>query len=161
MSRFHIAQVNIGRLAAPLDDPRIDDFRNNLERINLLAESQPGFVWRAKDDSGGAATDIRISDNPLDLLNASVWESVEQLAAFVYRTDHVHIFRRGHEFFERSDVPIAALWWIPAGHVPPVAECLERLEHLRAHGPTPHAFDFRNRFPARDAAADGGIVAAS
>jgi hypothetical protein len=35
---MHLDQLNIGRLRAPIDDPIIDDFRLNLERVNALAE---------------------------------------------------------------------------------------------------------------------------
>ena len=46
MSQFHLAQINIGRLRAPIDDPMIADFKNNLDSINAQAEASPGFVWR-------------------------------------------------------------------------------------------------------------------
>ena len=147
MSAFHLAQVNVGRLLAPFDDPRIAEFRDNLERINALAEAQPGFVWRLTDESG-AATNTRAFDDERILINASVWESADHLAAFVYRTAHRDIFRRGGEWFEKKTQAVVALWWVAAGHTPSPAECVERLEHLRAHGPTPRAFDLKTRFPA-------------
>jgi hypothetical protein len=144
--RFQIAQVNVGKLVAPLDDPRIDDFRNALERINLLGEAQPGFIWRAKG-AGFDATDCRVFDDPDVLINATVWESIEHLAAFAYRTEHREFVRRRREWFQPPSEPFLALWWVPEGHIPSFDECVERLTHLRRHGPTPHAFDFRTRFP--------------
>ena len=153
--RHHLAQVNVGKLVAPLDDPRIDDFRDNLERINLLAEAQPGFVWRAVG-TGFDATDLRPFEDQDLLVNASVWESLEALAAFAYRTDHKEFVRRRHEWFQPSDQPTLVVWWLPAGETPPLEDCVARLDHLRAHGPTAHAFDFKTRFPAPAVAAAVG-----
>ena len=148
MSAFHLAQVNIGRLVAPIDDPRLDEFRGALDRINALAESQPGFIWRATG-AGNDATDIQpYADDPMIAFNASVWESVEPLAAFAYRTEHRDFVRRRAAWFAPAAEAFVALWWIPAGRQPSVAECVERLAHLRIHGATPTAFDFHVRFPA-------------
>jgi hypothetical protein len=148
VTAYHLAQVNVGRLLAPVDDPRIDDFRNALDHINALAEAQPGFVWRLTGE-GNDATDIRPDeDDPLLAINVSVWASVEELAAFAYRTEHRNYVRRRLQWFEPATQPIFALWWVPAGHTPGLAECLECLAHLRAHGPTQHAFTFKQRFEA-------------
>lgn len=155
MSGFHLAEVNVGRLLAPVDDPRIDDFRNALDRINALADAQPGFVWRLTG-AGNNATDLRPDPgDDLQAINASVWESGEHLAAFAYRTEHREFVRRRLEWFEPAGEPILALWWVAAGHRPDIAECMARLAHLRAHGPTPYAFSFAQRFPppAQEAAA--------
>jgi hypothetical protein len=148
VSGYHLAQVNVGRLLAPVDDPRIADFRGALDQINALADAQPGFVWRLKGE-GDNATDLRPDPaDDLQAVNASVWESPERLAAFVYRSEHRNFVRRRLEWFEEAAQPILALWWVPAGHTPSLDDCLERLAHLRAHGPTPHAFTFRQRFEA-------------
>jgi hypothetical protein len=142
---MHVAQLNIGRLMAPIDDPTIDDFRLNLDRINALAESSPGFVWRLQDDSGNA-TGIKVFDDELLIINMSVWESIDALADFAYRSDHVELLRRRREFFEVPGQPILCLWWIAEGRLPTTDEAIERLEHLRDNGPTPTAFTFRHRF---------------
>jgi hypothetical protein len=152
---FHLSQVNIGRLLAPVDDPRIDGFRNNLARINALADAQPGFVWRLTG-AGDDATDIRpIEADPLLAINVSLWESPEHLAAFVYRSEHREFVRRRHEWFQPATQAILALWWVAAGYRPDPVECVQRVFHVRANGPTPHAFDFKHRFaaPAEEAAA--------
>jgi len=141
----HLAQLNVGRLRAPIDDPRIDDFRNNLEPVNALAEASPGYVWRLQDESGDA-TSIKAFDDDLMILNLTVWESVDALADFTYRTGHVEFLRRRREWFEVPVDAIVCLWWIPAGTLPTVDDAIARLEHLRAHGPTPTAFTFRTRF---------------
>jgi hypothetical protein len=148
VSGYHLAQVNVGRLLAPVDDPRIADFRGALDQINALADAQPGFVWRLKGE-GDNATDLRPdAADALQAINASVWESPERLAAFVYRSEHRNFVRRRLEWFEAAAQPILALWWVPAGHTPSLDDCLERLAHLRAHGPSPHAFSFKQRFEA-------------
>lgn len=145
MTGVHLADFNIARLRAPVDDPMIDDFRNNLELINRLAEETPGFVWRLQDDSGDA-THFHPYGDPLVIVNLAVWESIDALHEFTYRTDHKDFLRRRREWFEAPTEPILALWWIPAGTLPTIEESVERLAHLREHGPTPYAFDFRTRY---------------
>ena len=147
MSGFHLAQLNVARLLAPLEAPQISGYRDNLERVNALADAAPGFLWRATGtgfDSHAAAQDI----DPWILANMSLWESAEALAAFAYRSDHRHFVRDGHQWFERQDAPYMVLWWLPPGELPQRVDAFARLDHLRAHGTTPHAFDFPARFPA-------------
>ena len=147
MSPFHIAQINIGRLVAPYDSPEIAEFVANLGRINALADAQPGFIWRLTG-AGDDATDIQAFDDPLVAMNMSVWESMEALAAFAYRSDHRLFMRRRREWFEAPTEAYMALWWVPAGHTPTPAEGRKQLEALRRDGPTPYAFSFRQPFPA-------------
>jgi hypothetical protein len=155
---WHVAQINVGRLRAPIDDPLIEGFVNALDEINALADGSPGFVWRLQDD-GGNATAVRAYPDERVIVNVSVWASVEELAGYVYRTVHGDFLRRRREWFERYGSVVFALWWIPAGTVPSVAEAVARIDHLDRHGPTPHAFTFRQRFtpdeaPAADDARD-------
>ena len=138
---MHLAQINIARLRAPIDDPSIVDFVNNLDGVNALAEASPGFVWRLKSDSGNA-TDIPFSDDPLTIVNMSVWTSVDALREFTYKGHHLEIFRRRPEWFEKPAQAPYCLWWISEGHLPTVDEARERLEHYRAHGATSRAFWF-------------------
>jgi hypothetical protein len=145
----HVAVFNIARLVAPMDDARIDDFRNGLDPINALAEESPGFVWRLQDESGNA-TNITPYPDPLVITNMAVWESIDDLAEFTYRSGHLDFLRRRREFFEHDTEAYLVLWWIPRGHVPTMDEAMARLDHLREHGPTPHAFTFRHRFEPGD-----------
>ncbi len=148
---WQLAQINIGRLLAPIDDPLIADFKNNLDRVNAIAEGHPGFVWRLTGD-GNDATGLRISDDPLVIPNMSVWTDLDSLAAFAYRnTDHRTIMRRRKEWFAHMEVYMA-LWWVPAGHRPSLGEARERLDLLEREGPTADAFTFRHPFPAPGAA---------
>ena len=142
---MHLAQLNIGRLRAPMDDPLIDDFRENLDPVNALADASPGFVWRLQDDAGNA-TGIKPFGDELEIVNLSVWESIDALADFTYRSGHTTLLRRRREFFEAPTQPILCLWWIPEGTIPTVEDAIARLEHLREHGPTATAFTFRHSF---------------
>ena len=151
MSGYHLAQINVGKLKAPIDAPETADFKNNLDRVNTLAEASPGFVWRLTGE-GNDATDLVAFDDPLIITNMSVWESPAALGAFVYRSGHLEIMRRRAEWFEPMDV-FMALWWVPAGHEPTVAEAIGRLDLLRRKGPGPEAFTFRELYPAPDAQA--------
>ena len=146
---YHLAQVNIARLVAPLDDPRIAEFVAELEPINQLAEGSPGFVWRLKSDSGNA-TDLAFNDDPLTIVNMSVWESVEALRSYVYASRHLEVFRKRANWFEKMEKPHYCLWWIPEGHIPTVAEARERLEHYQEHGATEFSFWFSQLFPVPD-----------
>jgi heme-degrading monooxygenase HmoA len=147
MRDYELAQLNIGRIVAPLDSPELSGFVARLEEINALADAAPGFVWRFQTDDGDA-TALRPFDDDQMLVNFSVWESTEALHAFVYRSLHVEVMRKRRQWFERMDQPFTVLWWVRAGHRPSVEEAIERLEHLRRHGPTPRAFTFQERFPA-------------
>jgi hypothetical protein len=142
-----VAQINVGRLIAPIDDPRIAGFVAQLEPINALADRAPGFVWRLQSDSGNA-TDIVYSDDPAMIVNMSVWESVEALRDYVYSSAHVQLFRERARWFEKLALPPYCLWWVPAGHQPSVAEGRERLEHYQRNGATPYSFWFSQRYPA-------------
>ena len=143
---FHLAQINIARLIAPLDDPKIAGFVSQLDTINAVADSAPGFVWRLKSESGNA-TDIAYNDDPFIIVNMSVWESIEALRNYAYRSDHRKVFQDRAKWFEKMDKPNYCLWWIPVGHIPTVVEGRERLEHYRVHGATPYSFWFSQRFP--------------
>jgi Domain of unknown function (DUF3291) len=150
MASYHLAQINVAHALAPLDTPLLADFMGALDDINRLAEESPGFVWRLQSDSGNA-TDVRHGDDPLFIVNMSVWQSAETLFDFVYRTLHTKIMARRREWFARPSSAFQVLWWIPAGTTPTVEEAMARLAHLQAHGPTPHAFTFKARFAAPDA----------
>ena len=149
----HLAQLNIARLRAPIDDPLIADFAGALVEVNALADAAPGFVWRLQTEEGDA-TSVRAFDDDAVIVNLSLWASLEALGDYVYRSDHTAFLRRRAEWFERMSEASVVLWWVPAGHLPDTAEAVERLEHLRAHGPTPEAFTFRQPFAAPAAGAE-------
>jgi uncharacterized protein DUF3291 len=151
MTRWWLAQVNVAHMRAPLEDPLMAGFRSQLERINALADRSPGFVWRLQSEAGDA-TSIRAYDDPLVLFNMSVWESLEALHAYVYKSDHVGPLRGRRAWFHLPQVATLALWWVQEGHRPSVGEGVAKLELLRARGTTAAAFSFRYPFPAPGAA---------
>ena len=148
MSVFHLAQVNVARLLAPLDSPQLSGFVSRLDEVNALAEAAPGFVWRLTDEGSNNATAVPIDDDGMFIVNLSVWVSIEALRAFTYSGAHLEVFKQRREWFSRLQEAAMAMWWVPAGHLPTVAEARDRLAHLRAHGPTPFAFPFGAPFPA-------------
>jgi uncharacterized protein DUF3291 len=145
--RFRLAQANVARMRAPLDDPLMEGFRSQLEAINRIADESPGFVWRLQTAEGDA-TSIRAFDDERVLFNMSVWDSIEALHAYVYRSGHVEPLRSRREWFEPLEGPSLVLWWIPEGHVPTVEEAKAKLRLLQEKGPGPEAFTFRSPFPA-------------
>lgn len=158
---YHLAQANIGRFRAPIGDAVMEGFRTQLAPINALADQSPGFVWRLQTEDGDATAIRPYPDDDLMAINMSVWESLESLRQFVYKSAHVGTLRGRREWFEQLDGPILVMWWIPAGHIPTVADAQERLAYLAEHGPTPHAFDFRTPFPAPNEQPSGGATSAS
>ncbi len=150
MPGYHLAQINVGRFIHLRDDPANADFMNALDPVNAQADTATGFVWRLVGGGNDATDLVPDAQDPQLLVNMSVWTDVEALAAFVYRNaDHLAFMRRRKEWFEKIEV-FMALWWVPVGHIPSVAEGMERVALLRANGPTAKAFTFRQTFAAPD-----------
>lgn len=145
-SDWHVAQLNVARAVAPFDDAAMADFVARLDEINGLGDGSPGFVWRLKGE-GGTSIELKIGDDPLVVVNLTVWQSIDDLFAFTYRSEHRTVFARRFDWFERWSGPSVCLWWQPAGTLPSVDDALRRLRRLEAHGPTPEAFTFKQRFP--------------
>ncbi len=143
---YELAQVNVGRLQAPLDSAQLKDFTEGLEPVNAVADQSDGFVWRLQDESGDA-TGFRILGDPELLINLSVWRDIDALTAFMYSGRHRELLKRRREFFHRLEEAVTALWWVPAGHRPTIEEAGERLVRLREQGPTAYAFSLRTTFP--------------
>ncbi len=147
MPLYHLAQLNIARMRAPIDSPEMADFVALLDSVNAVADRSPGFVWRLID-APGRPSGLDMFEDAMILVNMSVWESVETLREYVYRGLHTTPMRRRAEWFDKMNAPHMALWWVPAGHIPTLAEARERLEFLRVNGETPYAFSFKNAFAA-------------
>ena len=147
MACYHLAQINIGRFRAEPDDPVNADFMAALDAVNAQAEAAEGFIWRLTG-SGNNATDIQMFDDPLLLMNMSLWRDLASLHDFTYRTaDHTALMARRAEWFTPVH-PHLALWWVEAGHIPTPAEGVERLDMLARLGPSQDAFSFAQRFSA-------------
>jgi len=157
---WHLAQANIARMKVPIEHPSMDNFRAQLDAINALADASPGFVWRLQTAAGNA-TDIQAFDDPLLLFNMSVWQDVDALHAYTYRSAHSGPLRARREWFEPAHAPSFVLWWIPASHVPTIEEAKEKLRLIAERGPTSEAFTFRDRFAPPDTGVDTASAVSS
>lgn len=160
--RYHLAQVNIARARASLDDEVMQSFVARLDEINALAEASPGFVWRLQSEEGQSSSYLRPYEDERMLVNMSVWESVEALKDFTYRTVHKELLRDRGNWFEKFEGAYLALWWVPEGHTPGIDEMKKRLAHLEEHGPSQYAFTFKTVQPPDEsflAALDWSIFA--
>jgi hypothetical protein len=146
-AEYQLAELNVAKFRLPQDDPANADFVNNLDRVNAIAESQPGFVWRFTG-AGNDALDVQAFDDPNIASNLSVWSDLDSLVAFAFNNEaHRDIMRRRREWFDKMDFYVV-LWWVEYGHTPTLDEAKARLELLRSNGPSPSAFTFRESFPA-------------
>lgn len=139
---YHLAELNIGRLVAPTDDPRVADFMANLDRINGLGRRMPGFVWmmEGSGEPGTGNTENAIGGDPQFVSNLSVWEDVPSLETFVWGTIHKQFYERRAEWFEVLGKMHFVMWWVPAGHKPTLDEAMARLALLDEQGDSDDAF---------------------
>jgi hypothetical protein len=145
-ARWHVAQVNVALLNAPLDAPATRSFVELLDPINALADGSPGFVWRLQTGDGDA-TSIRVFDDDLIIVNLSVWETIDDLRAYVFASDHGGVLRRRRDWFAKMPAAHLAIWWTPVGSLPTVVDAARRLELVRERGASLDAFTFREPFP--------------
>ncbi len=146
---MHLAQLNIAKAKYSLESPEIKEFVDNLVPVNNTAESSNGFIWRLKDESGDA-TNIQAFSDPNIIVNMSVWDSVDALKNFMFRTHHRDFLRRKTEWFDNIAEDSYVLWWVPVGHIPSMEEAVEKLVILRENGDTPAAFTFKSNFSAKE-----------
>ncbi len=142
MTAMHLAELNVGRLLAPTDDPRVAEFMAALDRVNGIGKRSPGFVWMMEGSGapGTGNTEAKIGGDPHYVSNLTVWENVESLEHFVWNTVHRTFYERRAEWFRVLGAMHFVMWWVPAGQTPTLDEALARLDHLRQHGDTDHAF---------------------
>lgn len=148
MSKFHLAQVNIAKRLAPMDDPIMQDFIANTDRINSIADLANGFVWRLKDEDKNEA--IRIFQDESLIINMSVWEDLKSLFDYTYNSGHIDVFKRKKEWFSKMKMMHMAFWYVPKGYEPTFKDAKERLDYLNTHGDTPYAFSFKSNFSIED-----------
>jgi hypothetical protein len=117
----------------------VEEFARNLDLVNGIAERSEGFVWRLKDDSG-TATDIRAFDDPMVIVNMSVWRDPLDLERFVWNTVHKHFYRKRAEWFALMEKQYFVMWWVDEGHEPALEEAKARLEYLHENGDSDFAF---------------------
>jgi hypothetical protein len=143
----HLIHANVAVMRAPLSDPIMAEFLEQADEIDAIAQNSPGFVAQPSPPDEGQVYSGRT------LLNLSVWESVESLERFTRGGRHATALARRADWFKQDDRPNYVLFWAPAGHIPTEAEVKGRLDYLTAHGPTPYAFTFDQRFTVEDGTA--------
>lgn len=143
LKNYHLAQINIARMSGEsLEDPIMKEFKDNLDRVNELAESSEGFVWRFKDDPEKTSP----FDDPKIIINLSVWEDLKTLQAFTFKTFHADFLRRRKEWFSKMTEHHLAMWWIAPGHIPTLIEAKQKLDIMDMNGPSLEAFNFSRIF---------------
>lgn len=146
---FNLAQLNIAKMLAPLDDPVMADFVDNTDSINALAEQSDGFVWRLKEDIDYEKAE-KVFEDSFWAINMSVWKNKESLFKFTYNSRHVAIMKRKNEWFSKIKEMHMVLWYIPVNHIPTAQEAKQRLDYIRTHGETPYAFSFKSKFTVEE-----------
>ncbi|MER6584049.1 DUF3291 domain-containing protein [Nonomuraea sp. NPDC001023] len=149
---MHLAQLNVAHLRAPIDAPELAEFVALLEPVNAVADEAPGFVWRMKESESDPTATVTHDYGDHLLINFSVWESLQTLWDFTYRSVHLGVLRRRREWFLRVAEPYMVMWWVPEGHIPSLAEGMRRLERLRTEGPSPEAFTYKDSYDSSEAA---------
>jgi Domain of unknown function (DUF3291) len=148
MKNYHIAEINVARMkGVDINDPIMKEFVENLDKVNGIAESSEGFVWRLKDENNNATSLNPYNDEQV-IINLSVWESIETLENFMYKTFHSEFLKRRKEWFQTYGKAHTAMWWIPVGKLPTLLEAIDKLDYLQKNGPTEQVFDLRNKFTA-------------
>lgn len=146
-ANFHLAQLNIADSKADIDSNIMSSFVDRLDEIHVLAESAPGFIRRYQDEEGEDAP-LQIFNNPLILVNLTVWEDIDSLRHFVYKTVHKELIQGRQTWFHKIPETHQVIWWVPAGHWPTLQEAKEKLDMIRKEGPTEKAFSFAKNFEA-------------
>jgi hypothetical protein len=148
LSQYQLAQLNLAKAKFPLDSKALRGFTDNLDRINLLAENSLGFIWRLQTEDGDATGIDHFGADTI--VNMSVWQDIESLHNYVYRSAHIEVMSRRKEWFHRFESVYAVLWWVELGHLPSLEESEQRLASLASKGPTSCAFTFKQSFPPPD-----------
>ena len=133
---MHLAQLNVGRLVAETDDPRVAEFMAALDRVNGLGKRMPGFVWmmEGSGEPGTGNTEAKIGGDPRFVANLTVWESAESAGAVRLEHRAPAFYERRREWFEVLGERHFVMWWVPEGHRPTLEEALERLDAAAGRG---------------------------
>ncbi|WP_022951149.1 DUF3291 domain-containing protein [Leucothrix mucor] len=145
MQDHYLAQLNIAQAIDTMDSATMKGFVDRLDEINALADNSPGFVWRLQTEEGDATT-IQAFDDPMLIVNMSVWTDLDALKNYVYKSIHVELIRDRSAWFNKLVTAHQVLWWVPVGHIPTVEEAKAKLQHLEDNGPSEQAFTFAKPF---------------
>jgi Domain of unknown function (DUF3291) len=149
MPKYQLAEINIARMkGVDINDPIMKEFVDNLVLVNTLAENSEGFVWRLKDEESSNSTAFNPYNDEQVIINISVWESIETLENYVFKTFHTDFLKRRKEWFQTYGKASTAMWWIPEGQFPTIEEAVEKLDELQKNGATEKVFNFRKKYSA-------------
>ena len=145
---MQLAQLNIAEGAAAMDDPQMQPFSGRIDTINDMADRAEGFVWRLTDEGGDidGALSLRLPGDEHTLVNMSVWQDINSLFGFVYKTAHAKVMASNRDNFAQMPQQHMVLWWVEDGHIPTLSEAKTKLDAIRTNGPAPDAFDFNTPF---------------
>jgi hypothetical protein len=147
MSKYQLAEINIARMkGVDINDPIMTEFVDNLVLVNTLAETSEGFIWRLKDDESSNSTAFNPYNDEQVIINISVWESIETLENYVFKTFHTDFLKRRKEWFQTYGKASTAMWWIPEGQFPTIEEAVEKLDTLQKNGASEQVFNFRKKY---------------
>lgn len=145
IQKYHLAQLNIADAKGDYSSDIMQGFVSRLDEINGLAESSSGFIWRYQDDEGADVPE-RVFGKASIIVNLSVWESIDSLKQFVYKSIHKELIKGKGEWMNKMPEMHQVLWWIPAGHTPSTQEANDKLNLIREIGPSAEAFSFAKPF---------------
>jgi len=139
---YHLAELIIGRLLAPTNDPRVAEFMGALDRVNGLGKRMPGFVWMMEGSGqpGTGNTAAKLDGDPQFVSNLTVWENVATLENFAWNTGYRAFYERRQEWFEVLGKMHFVMWWVPVGHEPTLDEASARLAQKQTTGDSDQAF---------------------
>lgn len=138
-----LAQANVALFRWSLDDPKMHEFVSQIDTMNVLAESSPGFIWRETDtvDSQNWPSPYA---TPLLFFNLSVWKDVESLWRYVYKTEHIEVLKRRAEWTEEIGTSPLIMWWIQEDQRPTPMDAVERFQALNNGATCEGVFTFLN-----------------
>ncbi|WP_264566405.1 DUF3291 domain-containing protein [Flavobacterium sp. N3904] len=147
MAEYQLAEINIARMkGVNIHDPIMKEFVDNLDKVNEIAEKSDGFVWRLKDEENNA-TNLNPYNDEQIIVNYSIWESIETLEHYMYKTFHSEFLKRRKEWFQTFGQVSTAMWWIKKREIPDLAEAMEKLDYLQKNGASEIVFNFKQKYP--------------
>jgi hypothetical protein len=147
MAEYQLAEINIARMkGVTIDDPVMKEFVDNLDKVNEIAEQSEGFVWRLKDEDNNA-TNLNPYNDEQVIVNVSVWDSIESLEHYMYKTFHSEFLKRRKEWFQSFGQVSTAMWWIKKGEIPDMDQAMEKLDYLQKNGVSEIVFNFKQKYP--------------
>lgn len=147
MAEYQLAEINIARMkGVNIDDPIMKEFVDNLNKVNEIAENSDGFVWRLKDEDNNA-TNLNPYNDEQIIVNYSIWENIETLEHYMYKTFHSEFLKRRKEWFLSFGQVSTAMWWVKKGEIPTLSEAIEKLDYLQKNGASEIVFSLKQKYP--------------